>query len=125
MHIVEHGSRHDFAYDAAVDGPGLERLRANLAKVGARDLASVRKKAARQVLGRSHAETCGAHGNTGYSGPIWDGAVGRALSPTGQALRAVYAPYVAGPFSEGAYEVTAPWPARARLRPEFAREFVR
>ena len=43
------------------------------------------------------------------------------MTPVAHSLRVIYAPYVAGPYVEGSYELTIPWPAAIRplVKPEF------
>jgi len=43
------------------------------------------------------------------------------MAPVAHSVRVIYAPYVAGPYVEGSYEITLPWPAAIKplVKPEF------
>jgi len=43
------------------------------------------------------------------------------LTPVAHSLRVIFAPYVAGPYAEGSYELTIPWPESVKplVKPEY------
>lgn len=43
------------------------------------------------------------------------------MAPVAHSVRVIYAPYVAGPYFEGSYEITLPWPDAVKplVKPEF------
>ena len=43
------------------------------------------------------------------------------MTPVAHSLRVIFAPYVAGPYAEGSYEITIPWPEAVKplVKPEF------
>ena len=43
------------------------------------------------------------------------------MTPVAHSLRVIFAPYVAGPYAEGSYELTIPWPEAVKplVKPEF------